>query len=229
MYPHPIRLRGPWQCEVLADPAGQARQSAPVRQVAMPARWDALGLGEIQGRVRFLRRFGYPGQIDDDERVWLTLAGLAGPCAVWVNGTLLAETDTAPDWLEWDVTALLRPRNELRLERGIGPAAAQPWTEAALEVRCLAFLRGVQVEAIRGEDGLELEVRGEVVGAADRPLDLYVILDRLQAGYERVQPRPEGQPFLLRCRELPPQGARCVQIDLVKGATVWYTLTRQLA
>jgi len=207
--------------------------ASAARQVTIPASWDALGLVESQGRVRFSRRFGYPGQIDGDERVWLTLAGLAGPCAVWLNGTLLAETASASPWLEWDATALLRPRNELRLEMPIGPSGEQPWTEIALEVRCLAFLRGVEVEAIPLAGGMELEVRGAVVGAAERPLDLYVILDRYQAGYDRVKPRPEGQPFVLRCRELPPPGLAVrpvrVQIDLVNGATVWYTLIRQLA
>src|SRR5262249_781153 len=45
MYPHRIRLRGPWECEPVA------------------------------GRARFPPPFGYPGRIDAHERVWLTFAG----------------------------------------------------------------------------------------------------------------------------------------------------------
>ncbi len=220
MYPHPIRLRGPWQCEGIAPPL-------PARSLTMPAGWDTPGY------VRFSRRFGYPGQIDSDERVWLTLADLTGPCTVSLNGTLLAETASASAWLEIDGTSLLQPRNELRLEMACPGRGEQPWTEVALEVRCLAFLRGIQVEAFRVLGRLEVEVRGEVVGAADQPLDLYVIVGRCHAGQQRVQPQAEGQPFCLRCRDLPPQCAADrpvpVQIDLVNRATVWYTLTRQLA
>lgn len=224
MYPHPIRLRGPWQCEATGGLA---------RSVVLPARWDALGLADGQGGVRFRRRFGYPGQIDSEERVWLTLANLAGPCAVTLNGTHLATTSAGSPWLEWDVTVLLRPRNEVCLDLS-GPASGeQPWTEVALEVRSLAFLRGIQVAAVAVEGQLEVEVRGEVVGSADRPLDLYVLLDRHQAAYDRVQPRPEGQAFVLRSQGVPPERWQArpvaVQVDLVKGATVWYTLTARLA
>ncbi len=226
MYPHPIRLRGPWQCEALTGP------SLTVPPGRDADRLGCAGPGRVPGRIRFTRRFGYPGQIDSDERVWLTLADLAGPCAIFLNGSQLAETQAGSPWLELEVTSLLQPRNELRLEM-VGPGGEQPWSEVALEVRCLAFLRGVQVEAIPVGGSVELEVRGEVVGTADRPLELYVILDRYQAGYDRVQPRPEGQPFILRCRDLAAEwfSARPVrvQIDLVRGSTVWYTLTRQLA
>jgi hypothetical protein len=227
MYPHLIRLRGPWQCEVLN---GQPHSS---HHHPMPACWETLGLAGFEGRVRFTRRFGYPGQIDSEERVWLTFADLACPCAVSLNGSLLVETASTTPWLELDVTSLLQPRNELRLEMTGPIRGEQPWTEVALEVRCLAFLRGVEIMTVPVEGQVELEVRGEVVGAADRPLDLYVILDRSPSAYDRVQPRPEGQPFTLRCRELPPERMAGqpmrVQIDLVSGATVWYTLIRQLA
>lgn len=204
MYPHRIRLRHPWQCEGL----------------------DA-------SRARFTRRFGYPGQIDNDERVWLTLADLAGPSSISLNGALLTETTSACAWLEQDVTTLLLPRNELRLEMPAPAERVQPWSEVALEVRCLAFLRGMQVEVITVEGRLELDVRGEVVGTADRPLDLYVLLDRYQAGYARVQARTAGEAFQLRCQNLPPEAVASrplrVQIDLVSGARVWYTWTWQLA
>src|SRR5689334_11433430 len=116
IYPHRIRLRGPWQCEPLerlqlpkprgesSSPAGDPHQPdapararllgnprgsqsltprleshvTPPRTVRMPCRWRDAGLGDFAGRVRFSRNFGYPGQIDSWERVWLTFAGIEG-------------------------------------------------------------------------------------------------------------------------------------------------------
>ena len=64
-YPHRIRLRGPWECEPLErQPLGDL--PAP-RRMTLPCRWADGGLPDFTGRVRFRRRFGYPGQIDDWE------------------------------------------------------------------------------------------------------------------------------------------------------------------
>ena len=73
-YPHRIRLRGPWECEPL-ERGRPARP--PPRRMTLPCRWADGGLKDFSGRVRFRRRFGYPGQIDAYERVWLTVAGVS--------------------------------------------------------------------------------------------------------------------------------------------------------
>src|SRR5437588_9857690 len=62
MYPHRIRLRGPWQAEPL-DPPGQPRR------VTLPARLGECKLGEFR-HVRFRRRFGRPRLLDAQEHVW---------------------------------------------------------------------------------------------------------------------------------------------------------------
>ena len=51
----------------------------------MPCRWRDGGLGDFAGVVRFTRPFGYPGNIDASERVWLTFAGLEGKARVSLN------------------------------------------------------------------------------------------------------------------------------------------------
>src|SRR5947209_4237290 len=84
-YPHRIRLRGPWKSEPLS-----------------------------QG-VRRTRRFGYPGRIDADERVWLTFSGVGGRVTVSLNGQALGSHDGAAPF-EYEVTSLLRVRNELVME-----------------------------------------------------------------------------------------------------------------
>src|SRR5438552_1331102 len=93
MYPHRIRLRGPWTCESLYRlmPDGQ-RSTAdlpPPFRMRMPGRWSDGVLGDFRGGLRFIRLFGYPGRIDDFERVWLTFAGLEGKAAVTLNDQLL--------------------------------------------------------------------------------------------------------------------------------------------
>jgi hypothetical protein len=203
MYPHRIRLRGPWEVE----PPG-----APPRRLVLPCRWAESGLS-FTGPARFRRRFGYPGTIDADERVWLTGDGVGGRVAVRLNGTAIGEAEGA---FTFEVTALLRARNELLLDVAVVEQGGL-YGEVALEVRRTAYLRGVRAEP--NETG-GLYVCGEVVGAAARPLELYVLRDRFTVGYSVVGAAEEGQPF-----GLPIDGAGGeVQVDLVDGAEVWYTV-----
>src|SRR5713101_1462133 len=101
MYPHRIRLVGPWECETLE------------RRVLMPCHWRDCGLADFTGTVRFTRRFGYPGRIDDYERVWLTFAAVAGRADVCLNGTTLGCIDGPA---EFETTQLLRERNVLQVD-----------------------------------------------------------------------------------------------------------------
>src|SRR5262245_13027748 len=105
MYPHRIRLAGPWDYQPLARAGGG--DLPPAGRMTMPCPWRDGGLGDFVGRVRFARRFGRPRQIDAHERVWLTFAGIGGTAAVGLNGTPLGKHDT-PGPFEFDVTALLR-------------------------------------------------------------------------------------------------------------------------
>jgi hypothetical protein len=82
-------------------------------------------------------------------------------------------------------------------------------------------------------DSIDLRVSGEVVGMADRPLELYLLLDRSVVGYQLAAAKAEGQPFEIIAPDLPaanwrrPDGqlqALPVQVDLVNGAVVWYTI-----
>jgi hypothetical protein len=57
---------------------------------------------------------------------------------------------------------------------------------------------------------------------AERPLELYLLLDRSVVGYQVVTPTVQGIPFEFQVPDLP-AGNRSVQVDLVNGAIVWYT------
>jgi hypothetical protein len=196
MYPHRIRLRGPWECE-------------PLGRVTVPHRWDHAG------RVRLRRRFGYPGRIDAHERVWLILPAVERIAAVRLNGELLGRQE-GPGGCEFDVTALLRERNELTVE--LDTAAGGTWDGAELEVRCTAFLRGVHVWT----EGNTLHAAGEVVGMAERPLELYLLRDRSTVAYATAEANPAGQPFHLIGEGSISPPVQDVRVELVNGAVVWY-------
>jgi hypothetical protein len=206
MYPHRIRLRGPWECQPAAD----------------------------SGR-RYRRRFGYPGRIDAHERVWLTFAGVGGRAVVRLNDCLLGCREDAPASFEFEVTALLRPRNELVVD--VQETAEGSWGEVALEIRCTAFLRDLRRFAVLRGERVELHVCGQVVGVAERPLELYVVVDRSTAAYQVVTPAVEGQPFEIVVPDLAAEMWRSadgslsgllVKVDLVNGASIWYTSAEQV-
>jgi hypothetical protein len=229
MYPHRIRLRGPWECEPLRrDNGGDEPLPQPFR-MTMPCRWNEAGLLGFRGRVRFRRAFGYPGRIDAHERVWLTFAGIDGAAEAQLNNHPLGPIATAS---EIEVTSLLRPRNELVVEVEGTTEQGGLWDEVALEVRCTAFLRDLRSYAILTDDRVELRVSGQVAGMADRPLEVYLLLDRSVVGYQVVTAAAEGQPFEIVVPEVPlakwasSEGrvpSLPVQVDLVNGAVVWYT------
>jgi hypothetical protein len=128
MYPHRIRLRGPWEYEAVS---GQNPLPPPGR-MTMPCRWRDGGLPGFAGTIRFRRHFGYPGRIDAFERVWLTFAGVAGTAAIHLNGQLLGSGREEP--FEFEITSLLQKRNLLEVEIEGGEDGGL-WGEVALEIR----------------------------------------------------------------------------------------------
>jgi hypothetical protein len=140
---------------------------------------------------------------------------------VAVNGTDLG---THAGAVEIDVTHLLGPRNELVVDVPVLAPGSGLWDESALEIRCTAYLRNVEVT----RSGGGIHATGEVVGTAEGLLELYLVADRSPAGYANVDPAGGIQPFTLRAegtnRDGEPIGR--VKIELVQGAVVWYTVER---
>jgi hypothetical protein len=212
MYPHRIRLRGPWQCEPLSqDPEAP---SAP-RRISVPCRLADCGLAGFSGRVRFTRKFGYPGRIDAHERVWLTFAGVEGSATIHLNRRLLGESLAGA--LEFDVTPILGPRNQLEVLLDAADDRAGLVGEVALEVRCTAYLQGVtlQRDPVRG-----LILNGQVAGTCDGPLELYVLQGRRTVHY---QPASAGQTFAIQLSEGAASG-QTFRVELVNVAAVWYVV-----
>jgi hypothetical protein len=219
VYPHRIRLRGPWEVEG-TDPVFAGR-------VTLPARLGEIGLGDARGRVHFRRRFGLPRRLDDWERVWLTCAGVTGSAAWFLSGVTLAPAESPNGSLECEVTALLRDRNELAVELDVAGPGGGLWGEVALEIRCRAYLRRVVARSSRRGEQSVIVVRGEVV--RDQPsdhLELYALVDGTQAGY-RLCPADQavtGFEFVIPAGGLSAGREMTVRVDLVNVATIWYTV-----
>ncbi|HLJ97062.1 MAG TPA: hypothetical protein VKU02_28115 [Gemmataceae bacterium] len=230
MYPHRIRLRGPWQCEPLAravrhadGPFEVVPQPSPPFTMSLPCRWSEGGLGDFVGRVRFRRRFGRPRRLDPHEAVWLTFAGVETNARVTLNGQLLGQQNQALQSFEFVVTELIRERNELVVEVEALSGNRGLWGEVALEIRAPAFLRSVRAWRAAANGEFRMHIYGEVVGISDSPLDLYVLMDRGTLAYQTIQPTAAGQAFELVCTDPEPAQNRELRIELVHGAVVWYT------
>jgi hypothetical protein len=195
--------------------------------MTMPCRWHDGGLTDFTGKVQFVRRFGIPRRIDAHERVWLTFAGAATTADVWLNDQLLGRHEGASEPFEFEITPLLLPHNKLRVEvEGAAPDGGL-WGEVALEVRCTAFLRGVRVWGTANDRVARLHASGEIVGSADRPLELYMLLDGSTVAYQTFAAQPAGAPFQLESEELSVErwqspGSHPARLDLVNGASMWY-------
>lgn len=206
MYPHRIRLLGPWECYP---------PTAPVRRFVPPARLCDAGLGGFAGQVRLVRRFGYPGRIDSYEHVWLTFADIAGTADIALNDRPVAAGATGA--VEYEVTALLGSRNQLDVLLHADSDAAGLPGEIALEVRRDAFLRQLTAHADR--DG-NVHVTGRVHGSSARPLEVYLLADGEHTGYSVVEADPEGRAFALAFKlDRVPEHVR---VELVCVAECWH-------
>src|SRR5262249_56159628 len=86
---------------------------APPFRMTMPGRWSDGGLDNFRGLIRCVRRFGYPGRIDEWEHVWLTFAGVEGEATAVLNGQQLGQFAQPA---EFDVTPLMETRNTLAVD-----------------------------------------------------------------------------------------------------------------
>jgi hypothetical protein len=207
MYPHRIRLRGPWEAEPLDPPR-------LVRKVTMPARFGECDFGDCR-RVRFTRRFGRPRRLDEHERVWLIGEGLTGHAEFVLNGEVLGQHDGTNGAFAFHVTRLIGERNELAIEITAESSEGGIWGDVALEIRCEAFLNNVRMEMIN--DG-RLRVSGAVEGNTDGPLDLYVLADDHTIGYKQTKSVGTFEIVTDPLTDSP----RELRAELVNGSVVWY-------
>src|ERR1700722_17883699 len=109
MYPHRIRLLGPWDYEVLPD--AKVSPEPPLRgRVTMPSDIASAGLPGFSGSLRFSRRFGMPRSRDSEEHYWLVFDAPADSLAVVLNERPLGKLAGSGKF-SFEVTGSLLERN----------------------------------------------------------------------------------------------------------------------
>ena len=131
IYPHVIRLRGPWHFEVLPDTDRDAKalggsepatsravslDPRPAGSAPLPHDWTTGVECGDEGRICWRRRFSCPSSLDPGEAVWLCIAGRGATLAIALNGESLGTIAGTEAAREFDVTSRMKPRNELAIE-----------------------------------------------------------------------------------------------------------------
>ncbi len=202
MYPHRIRLHGPWIAEPLARTrlwADGRRNTAPgpvPKAVTMtpPCRWSDAGLADFEGLVRFRRRFQWVQPLASHERLWLCLGGIDYFATVTLNDYLLGQHAGAFLPFAFDITEQVRSTNELIIDVD-APALAEPaaaihlwraalpsggglWGSVVLEVRRETCLGTVTLQPQLTPAGqARLHLQGQLLGQPARPLEISLRLD----------------------------------------------------
>ncbi len=86
----------------------------------------------LAGGVRIKRQFNWLAEPDPTERIWLII-GPAAPMSVTLNGAPLTCGEGQP--AQFDITALLRPRNLVAIDLPGSAGGAELGLEIRLEIR----------------------------------------------------------------------------------------------
>jgi hypothetical protein len=206
-YPHVIRLRGPWEFEVLEREAASCAES-PAKltgKATLPCDWsDALG-ADFRGQVRYRRRFNRPSGLDPHERVWLVIEGVDAFGSATLNGRALGEIRGYALPASFDVTNLLGSGNELKVDVELPPVLPSgnlrpgaegrpggPIGEVRLEIRSSAFIERLAIWTSCEAGAKRLHVSGRARGEASGPLAVVVSGAERELFYGEVEC---GAPF----------------------------------
>jgi hypothetical protein len=109
---HTIKLRGPWQVEALESTTGEL---PPPTETTVPGDWGSALGNDFRGRARYTRGFGLPTNLDPSEWVSLMVGLVDYSASIQLNGELLGEQTWGDGERRYDITSLLKPRNELQI------------------------------------------------------------------------------------------------------------------
>lgn len=132
--PHVIRLRGPWELtpleRIVPTAAGhyetQSDGLPAGGKTPVPGDWSGHLGDAFRGKVRYLRRFNSPTNLDLGERVWLVCEAIDPRGSATLNDQpIFAGQDPAGPWSQ-DITPLLRARNRLVIDIVLTPADEAP-------------------------------------------------------------------------------------------------------
>lgn len=114
---HAIRLRGPWQYEVLEQVAADenVENIEQVGRIKLPFAWSKPPWENFFGRVRFLRNFNWPEPLEPDERLGLVFHVNTSCTHALLNGEPLVRFE-GEHLVRVDVTTQVKLSNKLVVE-----------------------------------------------------------------------------------------------------------------
>lgn len=120
MYPHVIRLDGPWEYRTAGGVVRRKRMTLKNFPGNEPTQ-------TVWGNVELARRFHWPGQLDQEESVWLLIDRAIGRTTVTLNGHILGIQANPWGCFARDITSFSRPTNLLELSIIAPDYAEQNW------------------------------------------------------------------------------------------------------
>jgi hypothetical protein len=109
---HIIRLRGPWQYEVIEQIAPAAPLAALAGKQQQPADWGEILGADFRGTVRYRRVFHEPTGLEAGQGVWLVVTAVRSHAKVELDGQRLGES-CGDEPAEFPIAGRLRPTCEL--------------------------------------------------------------------------------------------------------------------
>ena len=110
--PHIIRLRGPWQRQIIEG------TELPPKKITMPSGWAEDVGADFAGTIEYQRFFNRPTGIDNTTSLRLRFKQVIGQATVSLNSELLSTESSEqdqPNHLSCDLTGKLYKRNDLRV------------------------------------------------------------------------------------------------------------------
>ena len=110
---HTIRLRGPWEYQVLFDDKQPDVKDLPSGRINAPIRWRELHGADFQGHVCYQRSFNLPTGLSDSTVIRLHV-GDVELVGILLNGNAL--TDQENGSMKSNLRSMLEPANRLELK-----------------------------------------------------------------------------------------------------------------
>ena len=112
---HSIRLHGPWQASVL-ESFSPKTDFVTEHRAKIPSDWsDWLGTS-FCGRIAYVRNFGLPTGLTEDQKVWLVVEAIDFRGDVILNDQPLGRMQLGDSPMRIDVLRKLLKSNRLRIE-----------------------------------------------------------------------------------------------------------------
>ncbi len=120
---HSIRLRGPWWGKTCLAQDGLGSDDKAFK-TTVPFRWHDQIPDDFIGTVGMIRKFNGSAGLSEAREVWLTIASLAVPAELLLNGSTIGAFKAQSD-IEIPVSSYLMPFNELQILLSVSGSSSE--------------------------------------------------------------------------------------------------------